>query len=172
MFLSPPPLVVTACVTGSSDPERSSQSGGSQEKLLGLHGLTGDSPRDSGCYESNENLENGNDSLTRLWTSCHMLQQKNLCASVVPDVQDSFPAQTFLSPHQYPALCFPFALFCSSVLFFLHQISKQLTTLFLVLFENWLYFPLSSFLVGLVNILFFHTIWELIHGTAWKSTHK
>lgn len=53
-------------ITGSSDPERSSQSGGSQEKLLGLHGLTGDSPRDSGCYESNENLENGNDSLTRL----------------------------------------------------------------------------------------------------------
>lgn len=45
-------------ITGSSDPEK-----GSQEKLLGL---TGDSPRDSGCYESNENLENGNDSLTRL----------------------------------------------------------------------------------------------------------
>lgn len=60
------PLVVTACITGSSDPERSSQSGGSQEKLLGVHGLTGDSPRDSGCYESNENLENGNDSLPRL----------------------------------------------------------------------------------------------------------
>lgn len=60
------PLVVMLCTTGSSDPERSSQSGGSQEKLLGLHGLTGDSPRDSGCYESNENLENGNDSLTRL----------------------------------------------------------------------------------------------------------
>ncbi|KAF7666921.1 hypothetical protein LDENG_00087390 [Lucifuga dentata] len=45
---------------GSSDPERGSQSGGSQEKLLlDLHGLMGDSPRDSGCYESNENLENG-----------------------------------------------------------------------------------------------------------------
>lgn len=42
-----------------------------------------------------------------------------------------------------PSLCFV-------LLFFLHQISKQLTTLFLVLFENWLYFPLSSFLVGLV----------------------
>ncbi|XP_062267386.1 SAM and SH3 domain-containing protein 1a [Platichthys flesus] len=43
----------------SSDPERSGLSG-SQEKLLseGL-GLVGDSPRDSGCYESNENLENG-----------------------------------------------------------------------------------------------------------------
>ena len=45
---------------GSSDPERSGLSG-SQEKLLSEgRGLVGDSPRDSGCYESNENLENGN----------------------------------------------------------------------------------------------------------------
>uniref|UniRef100_A0A4W5RF37 SAM and SH3 domain containing 1b n=1 Tax=Hucho hucho TaxID=62062 RepID=A0A4W5RF37_9TELE len=29
--------------------------------LLDRSGLLGDSPRDSGCYESNENLENGND---------------------------------------------------------------------------------------------------------------
>nr|XP_046154668.1 SAM and SH3 domain-containing protein 1-like isoform X2 [Oncorhynchus gorbuscha] len=43
----------------SSDPERSGLSG-SQEKLLSEgHILVGDSPRDSGCYESNENLENG-----------------------------------------------------------------------------------------------------------------
>ncbi|XP_047243637.1 SAM and SH3 domain-containing protein 1a isoform X4 [Girardinichthys multiradiatus] len=43
----------------SSDPERSGLSG-SQEKLLSeTRGLVGDSPRDSGCYESNENLENG-----------------------------------------------------------------------------------------------------------------
>ncbi|XP_058611732.1 SAM and SH3 domain-containing protein 1a isoform X4 [Onychostoma macrolepis] len=43
----------------SSDPERSALSG-SQEKLLCEgHGLMADSPRDSGCYESNENLENG-----------------------------------------------------------------------------------------------------------------
>ncbi|XP_029594836.1 SAM and SH3 domain-containing protein 1 isoform X2 [Salmo trutta] len=42
----------------SSDPERSGLSG-SQEKLLSEgHILVGDSPRDSGCYESNENLEN------------------------------------------------------------------------------------------------------------------
>ncbi|XP_068608228.1 SAM and SH3 domain-containing protein 1 [Brachionichthys hirsutus] len=46
---------------GSSDPERSSQCGGSQEKLLSDGcGVPGDSPRDSGCYESSENLENGN----------------------------------------------------------------------------------------------------------------
>ncbi|XP_045063511.1 SAM and SH3 domain-containing protein 1-like isoform X2 [Coregonus clupeaformis] len=45
---------------GSSDPDRSGQSGGSQEKLLlDRRGPLGDSPRDSGCYESNENLENG-----------------------------------------------------------------------------------------------------------------
>ncbi|XP_043999738.1 SAM and SH3 domain-containing protein 1-like isoform X2 [Gambusia affinis] len=45
---------------GSSDPERSAQSGPSQEKLLlDRRGALGDSPRDSGCYESNENLENG-----------------------------------------------------------------------------------------------------------------
>ncbi|XP_051510982.1 SAM and SH3 domain-containing protein 1-like isoform X2 [Myxocyprinus asiaticus] len=43
----------------SSDPERSTLSG-SQEKLLCEgRGLMADSPRDSGCYESNENLENG-----------------------------------------------------------------------------------------------------------------
>ncbi|XP_032402967.1 SAM and SH3 domain-containing protein 1 isoform X1 [Xiphophorus hellerii] len=45
---------------GSSDPERSAQSELSQEKLLlDRRGALGDSPRDSGCYESNENLENG-----------------------------------------------------------------------------------------------------------------
>ncbi|KAJ8355691.1 hypothetical protein SKAU_G00184850 [Synaphobranchus kaupii] len=43
----------------SSDPERTGHSG-SQEKLLSDgQGLVGDSPRDSGCYESSENLENG-----------------------------------------------------------------------------------------------------------------
>ena len=52
---------------GSSDPERGEASGDSQEKLLlDRRGLLGDSPRDSGCYEGNENLENGNDCLARL----------------------------------------------------------------------------------------------------------
>ncbi|XP_040925243.1 SAM and SH3 domain-containing protein 1-like [Betta splendens] len=50
---------------GSSDPERSAHAGASQEKLLlDRRGLVGDSPRDSGCYESNENLENGRDKKT------------------------------------------------------------------------------------------------------------
>ena len=48
------PLVVVFCITGSSDPERQVV----QEKLIQCRGITGDSPRDSGCYESNENLEN------------------------------------------------------------------------------------------------------------------
>uniref|UniRef100_A0AAQ4RQ36 SAM and SH3 domain containing 1 n=1 Tax=Gasterosteus aculeatus aculeatus TaxID=481459 RepID=A0AAQ4RQ36_GASAC len=52
---------------GSSDPERGSPSGGSQEKLLlDRRGLAGNSPRDSGCYESNEHLDNGNESPSRL----------------------------------------------------------------------------------------------------------
>ncbi|XP_010774304.1 SAM and SH3 domain-containing protein 1-like [Notothenia coriiceps] len=38
---------------GSSDPERQVV----QEKLVQHRGITGDSPRDSGCYESNENLQ-------------------------------------------------------------------------------------------------------------------
>ncbi|KAJ0062907.1 hypothetical protein NL108_008212 [Boleophthalmus pectinirostris] len=45
---------------GSSDPERGSPSGlgPPQDKLLlQRRGLMGDSPRDSGCYESNENLD-------------------------------------------------------------------------------------------------------------------
>ncbi|XP_013883840.1 SAM and SH3 domain-containing protein 1 [Austrofundulus limnaeus] len=50
---------------GSSDPEWSGLSGSSQEKLLlNRRGLLGDSPRDSGCYESSENLENGRDKKT------------------------------------------------------------------------------------------------------------
>ncbi|XP_057199197.1 SAM and SH3 domain-containing protein 1 isoform X2 [Triplophysa rosa] len=48
----------------NSDPERDGSCGGSQEKLLSSEGQESrvpsvDSPRDSGCYESNENLENG-----------------------------------------------------------------------------------------------------------------
>ncbi|XP_037550762.1 SAM and SH3 domain-containing protein 1 [Nematolebias whitei] len=47
---------------GSSDPERGGPAGGSQEKLLlDRRGVLGDSPRDSGCYESSENLESGRD---------------------------------------------------------------------------------------------------------------
>ncbi|KAF4101928.1 hypothetical protein G5714_016728 [Onychostoma macrolepis] len=44
----------------NSDPEREGSSGDSQEKLLSESSVPpADSPRDSGCYESSENLENG-----------------------------------------------------------------------------------------------------------------
>ncbi|KAJ0008547.1 hypothetical protein NQD34_015962, partial [Periophthalmus magnuspinnatus] len=47
---------------GSSDLERGSPSCQSQDKLLlQRQGLLGDSPRDSGCYESNENLNQSQD---------------------------------------------------------------------------------------------------------------
>ncbi|XP_069392349.1 SAM and SH3 domain-containing protein 1 isoform X4 [Paralichthys olivaceus] len=75
--------------SGSSDPERSSQSGGSQEKLLlDRRGLLGDSPRDSGCYESNENLENGRDKKT---------------SSSMSRSSSGFPSSLLSSP-EYPAL--------------------------------------------------------------------
>uniref|UniRef100_A0A3P9HD17 SAM and SH3 domain containing 1a n=1 Tax=Oryzias latipes TaxID=8090 RepID=A0A3P9HD17_ORYLA len=62
----------------SSDPERSGLTG-SQEKLLSEgRGLVGDSPRDSGCYESNENLENGkNKKASRSGRSSTGLQSPN-----------------------------------------------------------------------------------------------
>uniref|UniRef100_G1KG51 SAM and SH3 domain-containing protein 1 n=1 Tax=Anolis carolinensis TaxID=28377 RepID=G1KG51_ANOCA len=48
--------------------DSNSDQSGSQEKLLGDgQGLSGCSPRDSGCYESSENLENGN---TKTRKSC------------------------------------------------------------------------------------------------------
>ncbi len=59
--------VVVVGSAGHSDPEREGSSGDSQEKLLSESSVPpADSPRDSGCYESSENLENGNDSLPRL----------------------------------------------------------------------------------------------------------
>ncbi|XP_072545416.1 SAM and SH3 domain-containing protein 1 isoform X2 [Salminus brasiliensis] len=45
----------------NSDPERGGSSEGSEEKVLSDTGAPPDSPRDSGCYESSETLENGRD---------------------------------------------------------------------------------------------------------------
>ena len=58
-------LCVRVCV-GNSDPERGGSSEGSEEKVLSETGDPPDSPRDSGCYESSETLENGNNSLPLL----------------------------------------------------------------------------------------------------------
>lgn len=69
-LLSQAAYVVVVWSAGNSDPEREGSSGDSQEKLLSESSVPpADSPRDSGCYESSENLENGNDSLPRLWLS-------------------------------------------------------------------------------------------------------
>ncbi|XP_051780820.1 SAM and SH3 domain-containing protein 1a isoform X7 [Erpetoichthys calabaricus] len=43
----------------NSDLERSGHTGSQEKLLLDGQGTMGDSPRDSGCYESSENLENG-----------------------------------------------------------------------------------------------------------------
>ncbi|KAK9534063.1 hypothetical protein VZT92_009137 [Zoarces viviparus] len=82
--------------SGSSDPERGSQSGGSQEKLLLLdrHGLAGDSPRDSGCYESNENLENGRDKKT---SSSMSRSSSGFESSHLPSPENPAPPQTLTS---------------------------------------------------------------------------
>ncbi|XP_071354890.1 SAM and SH3 domain-containing protein 1 isoform X2 [Trachinotus anak] len=88
---------------GSSDPERSSQSGGSQEKLLlDRRGLMGDSPRDSGCYESNENLENGrgkktSSSMSRSssgFESSHLSSPENPALPLT--LTSTSPSKTFL----------------------------------------------------------------------------
>ncbi|XP_036928253.1 SAM and SH3 domain-containing protein 1 isoform X2 [Acanthopagrus latus] len=92
---------------GSSDPERSSQSGGSQEKLLlDRRGLAGDSPRDSGCYESNENLENGRDKKT---SSSMSRSSSGFESSHLPS--PDLPAQpltlTSTSSSKAPPACLP-----------------------------------------------------------------
>ncbi|XP_059209046.1 SAM and SH3 domain-containing protein 1 [Centropristis striata] len=80
---------------GSSDPERGSQSGGSQEKLLlDRRGLAGDSPRDSGCYESNENLENGRDKKT---SSSMSRSSSGFESSHLPSPEYPAPPQTLTS---------------------------------------------------------------------------
>lgn len=53
-----------------SDPENSASSVDPEEKVQPeISAPSRDSPHDSGCYESNENLENGNNNLARLWLS-------------------------------------------------------------------------------------------------------
>ncbi|XP_054894317.1 SAM and SH3 domain-containing protein 1 isoform X3 [Poeciliopsis prolifica] len=83
---------------GSSDPDRSAQS---QEKLLlDRRGALGDSPRDSGCYESNENLENG-----RLRKSAASINRSpsGFETSHIPP-PDSMQVSPSLSPLQTKAL--------------------------------------------------------------------
>lgn len=158
------PLLVVLCLAGSSDPERGSQSGGSQEKLLlDRRGLMGDSPRDSGCYESNENLENGNDSLSRLWTlsssssssSASFFTRKtrvvfspSRCSSI-PSHRIQFSCssgKTLLSSHLLLELCsfskhLLLQVILSSVSASLNQTVLQSLFCLFSAFENWHYLP-------------------------------
>ncbi|XP_046903533.1 SAM and SH3 domain-containing protein 1 isoform X1 [Hypomesus transpacificus] len=108
------------CDAGSSDPERGETSGDSQEKLLlDRRGLLGDSPRDSGCYEGNENLENGRDTKTSSsmsrsssgFESSHLLSPELPCLPLpLPRKAMSYPSPDRLlcmasspaGPHQTP----------------------------------------------------------------------
>ncbi|XP_054469921.1 SAM and SH3 domain-containing protein 1 isoform X2 [Anoplopoma fimbria] len=76
---------------GSSDPERGSQSGSQEKLLLDRRGLSGDSPRDSGCYESNENLENGRDKKT---SSSMSRSSSGFESSHLPSPEYPAPPQT------------------------------------------------------------------------------
>ncbi|KAK0132020.1 SAM and SH3 domain-containing protein 1 [Merluccius polli] len=92
----------------SSDPERGGLSG-SQEKLLS-EGLVGDSPRDSGCYESNENLENGKN---RKASSRSSRSSAGLRSPDYPTLPMTVSSQTLQQGSQGPQPCskFPRGLF-------------------------------------------------------------
>ncbi|CAL8300621.1 unnamed protein product [Boreogadus saida] len=83
---------------GSSDPEQSGQSG--DKELLERRGLLADSPRDSGCYESNENLANGRErrtsSISRSssgFESSHLLSPETPIHPLMPP-HPSCPSET------------------------------------------------------------------------------
>ncbi|KAK0132715.1 SAM and SH3 domain-containing protein 1 [Merluccius polli] len=91
---------------GSSDPERSGQPG--DKELLERRGLLADSPRDSGCYESNENLANGRDQRTSsISRSSSGFESSHLLSSETPIhpliLTDPFcPIKTPLRPPRTP----------------------------------------------------------------------
>lgn len=147
------------CLAGSSDQEQNSQSRGSQEKLLlDRPGLVGDSPRDSGCYESNENLENGNDSLSRLWTlslssfSSFTSKTWGLQPFLMPKAQnlDSMLYWTdsaLVISTSGPLLCFFFPQASSSSHAFSEPIFNSSHILSFWCFEIWYYLPVFTSLV-------------------------
>lgn len=54
----------------SPSPGNSDQSGSQEKLLVDSQALSGCSPRDSGCYESSENLENGKVGTSMCFGSC------------------------------------------------------------------------------------------------------
>ncbi|XP_031436497.1 SAM and SH3 domain-containing protein 1 isoform X3 [Clupea harengus] len=88
----------------NSDPERAGGSSGSQEKLL-LEGPVpaGDSPRDSGCYESTEHLENGRSKKTSyLSRSSSGFESSHLPSPESPSLPLTHPSLTPPGQEQRP----------------------------------------------------------------------
>ncbi|XP_034004888.1 SAM and SH3 domain-containing protein 1-like isoform X3 [Trematomus bernacchii] len=82
---------------GSSDPERQVV----QEKLIQRRGITGDSPRDSGCYESNENLENVIENLENVKEILENGRDKQTFSSVTESLLQ--PEEQEVDPHRSAA---------------------------------------------------------------------
>ncbi|XP_030644395.1 SAM and SH3 domain-containing protein 1 [Chanos chanos] len=97
----------------NSDPDHNGSSGDSQEKLLsGGHGPPGDSPRDSGCYESSENLENGRGKKgSHLSRSSSGFESSHLPSPEYPTPPPNHSSRSTLQTSQdSPSPLFPFQL--------------------------------------------------------------
>ncbi|KAL0969791.1 hypothetical protein UPYG_G00232340 [Umbra pygmaea] len=101
---------------GSSDPDRGIQAGDSKEKLLlDRRGQLENSPRDSGCYESNENLENGGRSKkthSSISRSSSGFESSHLPSPESPIILLAHPSPTLAHPsptlaHPSPTLAHP-----------------------------------------------------------------
>ncbi|XP_076834653.1 SAM and SH3 domain-containing protein 1-like isoform X2 [Brachyhypopomus gauderio] len=95
----------------NSDPERGGFSGCPEEKVLSeSQAPPGDSPRDSGCFESNENLENGRCKKTsHLSRSSSGFESSHLPSPEYPTPPLSQPSQTTVQNRHHPQdLLLPF----------------------------------------------------------------
>ncbi|XP_026866995.2 SAM and SH3 domain-containing protein 1 isoform X2 [Electrophorus electricus] len=88
----------------NSDPERGGYSGDLEEKVLSeSQVLPGDSPRDSGCFESNENLENGRCKKTsHLSRSSSGFESSHLPSPEYPTPPLSQPSRTSIQSRSHP----------------------------------------------------------------------
>ncbi|KAJ7990807.1 hypothetical protein DPEC_G00290740 [Dallia pectoralis] len=91
---------------GSSDPDRAGQSEGSREKLsLDRRGQLENSPRDSGCYESSENLENGGrgkKTCSSISRSSSGFESSHLLSPEYPVLPLAHPSPTLVHPNETP----------------------------------------------------------------------
>ncbi|KAL7862158.1 hypothetical protein SRHO_G00135990 [Serrasalmus rhombeus] len=90
----------------NSEPERGGSSGGSEEKVLSESGAPPDSPRDSGCYESSETLENGKDKKASHFSrSSSGFESSHLPSPEYPTPPSASPAVPAVVIHSLS--CFP-----------------------------------------------------------------